>query len=78
MPYPFYKVWPTPSGHFEYDINASSNEAFRAVNVRFALAKQAISRSDFTLEKVFNQQLWLYRFVDWNPQPFEDPLAAAR
>jgi hypothetical protein len=69
--YPLYKVWPTPTGHFKYDINASSNEAFRAVNVRFALAKGAISRPDFTLEKVFNQQLWLYRFVDWNPQPFE-------
>ena len=71
VPYPFYKVSPTPSGHFKYDINASSNEAFRAVNVRFALAKQAISRPDFALEKIFNQQLWLYRFVDWSPQPFE-------
>ena len=69
--YPFYKVWPTPTGHFKYDINASSNEAFRAVNVRFALAKHAIDRPDFALEKVFNQQLWLYRFVDWSPQPFE-------
>ncbi len=71
VPYSFYKVWPTPTGHFKYDINDSSNEAFRAVNVRFALAKHAIDRPDFTLERVFNQQLWLYRFVDWNPQPFQ-------
>ena len=70
VPYPFYKIWPMPSGHFKYDINSSSNEAFRAVNVRFALAKHAISRPDFTLENIFDQQLWLYRFVDWNPQPF--------
>ncbi len=71
VPHPFYKVWPTPTGHFRYDINASSNEAFRAVNVRFALAKHAIDRPDFTLEKTFNQQLWLYRFRDWDPQPFQ-------
>jgi hypothetical protein len=71
VPYPFYKVWPTPTGHFKYDINDSSGEAFRAVNVRFALAKQAIDRPDFTLEKIFNQKLWLYRFRDWNPQPFQ-------
>jgi hypothetical protein len=70
LPFPFYKIWPTPTGHFKYDINASSNEAFRAVNVRFAVARHPIDRPDFTLEKIFDQQLWLYRFRDWSPMPF--------
>ena len=70
VPFPFYKIWPTPTGHFKYDMNASSNEALRAVNVRFAITRHALDRPDFILEKVFDDRLWLYRFRDWSPAPF--------
>ena len=72
IPYPLYKIWHMPTGHFKYDIGWNTNAALRASNVRFALLKHALTgRSDFTLLKIFDQQLWLYRFNDWRPEPFE-------
>lgn len=72
VPYPLYKIWHMPTGHFKYDIGWNTNAALRATNVRFALVKHALTgRPDFTLLKIFDQQLWLYQFRDWNPQPFQ-------
>src|SRR5581483_4805963 len=72
VPYPFYKIDPTPTGHFKYDIHSSSNAAFRAANVRFALSSFPLpARPDLTLLKTFRNKLMLYQFRDWNPMPFE-------
>ncbi len=72
LPYPFYKVWPTPTGHFKYNIDSGSAQALRATNVRFALMKHPFKdRADFRLLKIFDQHLWLYEFRDWQPLPFE-------
>lgn len=72
VPYPLYKIWHMPTGHFKYDIGWNTNAALRATNVRFALLKHALTgRPDFTLLKIFDQHLWLYQFRDWSPQPFQ-------
>jgi hypothetical protein len=71
LPHPFYKIWHMPTGHFKYDIGWNTNEALRATNVRYGLFKHPLTdRPDFSLVKVFDQQLWLYQFRDWNPVPF--------
>lgn len=71
LPYPFYKIWHMPTGHFKYDIGWNTNEALRATNVRYALVKHAlVGRPDFSLVKVFDEKLWLYEFRDWSPLPF--------
>jgi len=70
IPQPLYKNWDTPTGdHFKYDINASSNAALRAVNVRYIIAEHPLERPDFIPEQIFGR-LRLYAFRDWNPQPF--------
>jgi hypothetical protein len=72
LPYPFYEVQQTPTGHFNYDIHGSSNGALRATNVRFLLSRAPLpQREDVTLRKIFRESLFLYEFRDWNPQPFE-------
>ena len=72
LPYPFYKIYVTPTGHFKYSLGSGSNEALRAVNVRFALSEHSLpARPDFRLLKTFDGKLWLYEFKDWNPVPFE-------
>jgi len=72
VPRPFYKIWITPTGHFKYNIASGSNEALRAVNVRFALSEHPLApRADFRLVQIFDGKLWLYEFRDWNPVPFE-------
>ncbi|PYK69214.1 MAG: hypothetical protein DME45_03370 [Verrucomicrobia bacterium] len=72
IPYPFYKIYNTPTGdHFKYNLGSASNEALRAANVRFAISEHAIERPDFSLERRFGQSLLLYRVTNWNPQPFE-------
>jgi hypothetical protein len=72
LPYPLYKIWHMPTGHFKYDIGSNTNAAFRAANVRFALLRHALKdRPDFTLVKIFGRRLWLYEFRDWNPEPFQ-------
>jgi hypothetical protein len=72
VPYPFYKIGSTPTGHFKYNINSASVEALRSTNVRFALLKHPFKdRPEFRLIKVFDQQLWLYEFLDWQPLPFQ-------
>jgi len=70
LPYPFYKIWHMPTGHFKYDIGWNTNEALRATNVRYALLKHPLTgRPDFSLVKIFDEQLWLYQFRDWNSVP---------
>lgn len=72
LPYPLYEVEPTPTGHFKYDVHASTAAAFRAVNVRFALVPGLLpEREDLTLQKIFRNKLFLYEFRYWNPKPFE-------
>ena len=72
LPYPFYKIYITPTGHFKYSLGSGSNAALRAVNVRFALSEHPLpARPDFRLLKTFEGKLWLYEFRDWNPVPFE-------
>jgi hypothetical protein len=71
VPYPFYKIYLTPTGHFKYNLGSSSPEALRAANVRFVLTEHHINRPDFLLDRTFDHQLTLYAFRDWNPQPFE-------
>ena len=72
LPYPFYKIYITPTGHFKYNLGSGSNAALRAVNVRFALSEHALpARPDFRLLKMFDGKLWLYEFRDWNSVPFE-------
>jgi hypothetical protein len=71
LPHPLYKIWHMPTGHFKYDISSNTNEALRAANVRYALLKHPLTgRPDFSLVKIFHQQLWLYQFRDWSPVPF--------
>jgi hypothetical protein len=71
VPFPLYKIWHMPTGHFKYDIGWNTNEALRATNVRYALLKHPLTgRPDFTLVNIFDQELWLYQFRDWNPLPF--------
>ncbi|MEY2546896.1 MAG: hypothetical protein QOG48_2013 [Verrucomicrobiota bacterium] len=72
VPYPFYKIDHTPTGHFKYQINSSSQTALRATNVRYALSHVPLSaRPDLTLLKTFRGKILLYEFRDWNPMPFE-------
>jgi hypothetical protein len=70
IPFPMYKVWNTPTGHFKYNVDSSTNQALRAVNVRYALTERPISRPDFNLERTFDGRLRLYSFKDWDPNPF--------
>jgi hypothetical protein len=72
LPFPFYKLYRTPSGHFKYKLGSDSTATFRAANVRFALALHPlVERADLRLIKIFDQRLNLYEFRDWNPDPFE-------
>ncbi len=71
IPQPLYKNWDTPTGdHFKYDVNASSNAALRAVNVRYVIAEHELDRPDLVLDRIFGRDLRLYLFRDWKPQPF--------
>ena len=72
VPYPFFKIHVTPTGHFRYPIGSETNAAFRAANVRFALAAHPLTeRDDLKLLGIFDRRLGLYQFKDWNPEPFE-------
>jgi 6-pyruvoyl-tetrahydropterin synthase related domain len=71
VPYPLYKIFRTPTGHFKYALGSDSNAALRAVNVRFILAEHPLNRPDFLLQRNFGQGMLLYAFKNWNPQPFE-------
>ena len=70
LPYPFYKASFTPTGHFKHNIDASSTEALRAVNVRYVLSGVALEREDLELVTLFPPGLNVYEFTDWNPEPF--------
>jgi hypothetical protein len=71
VPFPFYKIYLTPTGHFKYHLGGSNTEALRAANVRFVLSEHPINRPDFLPAQTFGGQLRLYIFRDWNPNPFE-------
>ena len=71
VPYPFYKIGHTPTGHFKYEVCSSDPIAFCAFNVRFALSHVPLARDDLRLVKAFDERLLLYEFYDWNPMPFE-------
>lgn len=77
VPYPFYKIYVTPTGdHFKYALGSSSPEAFRATNVRYALSGHPLHRPDFHMITTFNDRLILYGVSGWNPNPFEVPQGA--
>jgi hypothetical protein len=72
VPYPFYKIFRTPTGdHFKYALGSDSNASLRAANVRFVLAEHPLNRPDFVFARNFGQGMTLYTFKDWRPQPFE-------
>ena len=72
VPYPFYKIGETPTGHFRYAMSSSTDVALRAANVRFVLARHPLPlRPALQLRQIFGQKLWLYEFRNWNPVPFE-------
>jgi hypothetical protein len=71
VPFPFYKIYLTPTGHFKYNLGGSNTAALRAANVRFILTEHPINRPDFLPAQTFGGQLRLYIFRDWNPNPFE-------
>lgn len=72
LPYPFYKIGPTPTGHFKFQLYSSTNATFRAINVRFAISHTPLPpRADLHLRENFRGKLYLYEFTNWNPSPFE-------
>jgi hypothetical protein len=72
VPYPFFKIHITPTGHFRFPLGSQSNASFRAANVRFALSEHPLQeREDLQLLHIFDKRLGIYQFRDWKPEPFE-------
>lgn len=71
LPYPVYKAWFTPTGHFKNALGPPTAEAFRAANVRFVITSAHMKRPDLRHLRSFHGKLHIYEFRSWNPQPFE-------
>ena len=65
-----YKAGFTPAAIFRYKPEKTSKALLRAHNVLYVLTERRLYQSWFELTKKFGR-LRLYRFKEWNPQPFE-------
>jgi arylsulfatase A-like enzyme len=69
IPMPIYKSGFTPAETFSYKVESGSLSDLDALNVRYVVTTSALSEP-FSLIKDFGENLKLYRYENWKPDPF--------